>query len=228
MKIAICDDISSERTKIKNYCEALGFKNISLFSSGEELLAESDLTSFELIFLDIEMGEQSGIDVKNSLEHMSPSTSIVFTTTHEELMPDAFGRNVISFLTKPFTERSIKQCIKKAASFSKEFFPIEIDENIMLPCREILYLQSEHKHTIFHTAGDKTYSSRVPLKAWIERLNKYDFSPISRQAAINLKYYGTIKEKQVLLSDGTRLPVSRRHIPVLEKNFKTYMLSRIR
>lgn len=228
MKIAICDDSIREREQIKNYCLSLGYNNLSLYTSGEELLADPDLTSFNLLFLDIEMGEMSGIDVKRRLEHMIPSIFIVFTTSHQDLMQEAFGHNVISFLTKPFTERSIKQCIHKAACLSKDFFPIEINEQITLPCQDIIYLQAEHKYTVFHTINGNTYSSRIPLKSWYEKLTEFGFSPISRQAGINLKYYQEIKNRYVLLSNGDTLPVSRRHLTILEENFKSYMRNMMR
>ena len=87
MKIAICDDVI------------------------EDFLNAPDSSQFHLLFLDIEMKGLTGIELKTLLEKTNPSIFIVFTTTHEEMMPEAFGRNVISFLTKPLDLNSIKHCI---------------------------------------------------------------------------------------------------------------------
>ncbi|MDD5994888.1 MAG: LytTR family DNA-binding domain-containing protein [Clostridiales bacterium] len=112
----------------------------------------------------MEMNGINGIKVKELLSQTTPSTFIVFCTTHTEFMPEAFGRNVISFITKPFSQRSIQHCIEKASVLSKDFFMIQVDEHIVLPCGNILYLQAEQKYTIFYTNDGNSYSTRKPLK----------------------------------------------------------------
>lgn len=224
MKIGICDDIREEREQAKRYCQKLGYNDIALFSSGEELLNCTDLSMLNLLFLDIEMEGISGIDVKNKLEQTNPSTFIVFCTTHQELMPNAFGRNVISFLTKPFDQRPIEQCIKKAAFLSKEFYPISIDEKTAIPCKDILYLHAEQKYTIFYITNGKTFTTRKSLKNWAEELEALGFCPISRAAVINLKHYIKTNNKQVFLYNDIVLPISRRYLQILEKKFDEYIL----
>lgn len=227
MKIAICDDIFEERKRIQDYCHNLGYTNIVLYTCGEDFLNSSDIASINLLFLDIEMDNMTGIEVKNILERTNPSTYIVFTTTHQELMPEAFGRNVISFLTKPFTERSVKHCLTKATYLTMDFFPIAINEQTTIPCQDIVYLHSENKYTIFYTTDGNSISSRVPLTTWKDTLDEFGFCFISRSILINLKYYKEICKKSVILTNDIELPVSRRFLPALEDAFKHYTIRRI-
>ncbi len=224
MKIAICDDIESERNTINYYCKALGYNEISLFSSGRDFLESPEIDSFNLVFLDIEMDDIDGIEVKNILENTKPYIFIVFTTVHNELMPNAFGRNVISFLTKPFTERSIKQCINKALYLTKDFCPIIIDEKTSVPCKDILYIHAENKYSIFYTTDGKLLYSRNSLKSWSDKLKEFGFCPISRFAIINLKHYQKNIGKKVLISNNTIIPISRRYLQLLEDSFSSYKL----
>ncbi len=223
MRIGICDDFAPDRECIKEYCMNLGHEEVYTYSSGEELLESPEYQSLNLLFLDIELDGINGIQIKDMLERTTPSTFIVFCTTHNELMPAAFGRSVINFLTKPYTEHSIDNCIKRAAFLDRDYYPISIDEAIALPCRDILYLCTEQKYTIFHTKDGETYSGRKPLRDWAEELEDLGFCPISRSAIINLKYYVKIKNYQVILSGNVSLPVSRRHKTALEKRFHSYM-----
>lgn len=230
MKIGICDDQSEERNLLTEYCHHLGYQNISTFSSGSELLNSPELTSLDLVFLDIEMDGISGIEVKKQLEQVSPTTLIVFCTTHQELMPDAFGRNVIFFLTKPIAEHAVEQCIKQAAYFLKDFYPIVIDKNVTLTCRDILYLQSEHKYTNIYTEDGTSYLTRKALREWKEELSELGFCAISRSAVINLKYYTKLIEKnrKVLMQNGVTIPISRHYQNELREKMDAFMLHRIR
>ncbi len=225
MKIGICDDNEMEREQLKKFCLKAGYDDTVFFSSGEELLEYEELTSLNLLFLDIEMEGPNGIEIKNNLWRLSPFTRIAFCTTHQEMMADAFGQNVISFLNKPLSGHLVARCIKRAAFLIKDFSPISINEKTLVPCNDILYLQSEQKYTIFHMRDGETVSSRKTLKEWTKELETFDFCAVSRSALINLKHYKKTENKQVLLHGGISLPLSRRFVRPLEKAFDTYMLS---
>ena len=153
MKIAICDDVIEEQNELQTFCQQLGYCDISLFSCGEDFLNAPDSSQFHLLFLDIEMKGLTGIELKALLEKTNPSIFIVFTTTHEEMMPEAFGRNVISFLTKPLDLNSIKHCLTKATYLQMDFFPIAINDCVFIPCQDILYLHSENKYFLYYKWG---------------------------------------------------------------------------
>jgi len=174
------------------------------------------------------MKDMTGIEVKNILEKSSPFTLIIFITSHNEQIKDAFGRNVISFISKPFSEISIRHNIEKAAYLSHNFLPVKIDDNIAVPCEEILYLCSEQKYSIFHTKNGNSFSSRKSMKEWAKELEEFNFCPISRSIIINLKHYKKIQEKKVILHNGISFPISRRYTNLLKQKFDEYVLNMLR
>lgn len=102
MKIAICDDQKIYRDDILAHCKRLLCEEGSVYkvyTSGEELLTSGEM--FDFLFLDIEMTGMDGIQVKELLEQQSIQGKIIFLTSHEERMREAFGANVIGFLRKP-------------------------------------------------------------------------------------------------------------------------------
>ena len=228
MKIGICDDDAKVREQLKNLCCKLGYNDIYQFESGEELLDSDICSSLTLLFLDIEMNGMTGIEVKKTLEKSSPFTLIIFNTSHNEQVKDAFGRNVISFISKPFSEISLRTNIEHAAYLSRNFLPIKIDENTSIPCQDILYLSSEHKYSIFYTENGNSYSSRQTLKEWAKKLDDFDFCPISRSTIINLKHYKKIQDKKVILYNGMTFPISRRYSNLLKLKFDEYALGMLR
>lgn len=225
MKIGICDDNEMERRQLKQFCTEAGYSDTIFFSSGEELLESPELTSIGLLFLDIEMDGINGIEVKNRLERLSPLTQIAFCTTHQEMVSDAFGHNVVSFLDKPLSGHLVARCIKRTAFLIKDFSPISVNNENLVPCSSILYLQSEQKYTVFHLRDGRTVSSRKTLKDWTGELEDYDFCAISRSAVINLKHYIKTENKKVLLRDNITLPLSRRFVQSLETAFASYLLT---
>lgn len=224
MKIAICDDNEQDCLVIKKYCEANGYSDILLFHSGNELFACPHLDTLNLLFLDIEMDDLSGIEVMHQLELRCPFTLIVFSTSHNDLMADAFGRNVIAFISKPCREMSITMSIKKAECLSMEFTPIKINSKISLPCSSILYLEYKQKYTTFIDINEQSYLSHDSLVHWCEKLLPYGFSQISRSHAINLKHYKGIKHKKIQLPNNLQLDISRRYLSSFEENHEAYML----
>lgn len=228
MKIGICDDVAEARQQIMDLCRKLGYEDIFLFQSGEELIESPECSSLTLLFLDIEMNGMNGIEVKNILEQSCPFTLIIFYTTHQELMPDAFGRNVISFISKPFSEQSIKHSIEKASFLSRDFYPVKIDDKTAIPCKDILYLHAEQKYTIFYTEDGRSFTSRKSLKDWGKELDELGFCPVSRSAVINLKHYMKIYEKKIILYNNMSIPISRRYMNLLKQKFDTYMFRMLR
>lgn len=224
MKIAICDENEQDCLTIKKICETNGYPDIHLFQSGNELLACPHLNNLNILFLNIELNGLSGIEIMHQLEIRCPFTLIVFTASHNDLMSDAFGRNVISFMLKPFQEISIISSIKKAEYLSIEFTPIKINSKIFLPCSNILYLEYKQKYSTFIDINGQSYLSHNSLIYWCKKLLPHGFSQISRSNAINLKYYKGIHEKKVLLINNTQLDVSRRYLSVLKENHNAYML----
>lgn len=225
MKIGICDDTAQDRTYIENICRDLGYTDIYLYSSGEELLQSPELSSLTLLFLDIKMSGMSGIEVKNQLELTVPSIMIVFCTNHKDSIEKAFGRNVIFFFTKPMVEREIKKVINKAALLSKRFYKLKIDDSHVILCQDVLYLKTEQKYTIFHTTDGKMISSREPLKKWLGILKDLGFCPVSRSAIINLNYYQKQEKQRVYLNDGSSVAVSRRCLQTLKEASELYKIS---
>lgn len=224
MKIGICDDDKKEREHVEALCHSLGYEETCSYTSGEELLRSPELSSLTLLFLDIEMGDINGIQIKDRLEHTSPATLIVFCTSHSELMEGAFGRNVIYFLTKPLSGHSVQIALNKASFFTKDFYRLRINQDTSLLCQNILYLHTEQKYTVFYTMDGTTASSRKSLKSWIEELDLLGFCPVSRSTVINLKYYTKTDEKHVYLCHDTILSVSRRYLPKLKERHDAYML----
>lgn len=211
MRIGICDDNIDELNNINSICQNLGYNNIFSFSSGQALLEDNNL-SLDLLFLDIEMDQINGIELKNHFEQNSVTTLIVFTTSHTELMQDAFGKNVISFIPKPCSEHAVAMCIERAAFLLHDYYQIGTDDGITLISRDVLYMRAEQKYTIIYTTDGNSYHSRKPISQWIIELYRVGYCQISRSVIINMIHYKDIHGNEIVLTNGNKQRVSRRYL----------------
>ena len=69
---------------------------IETFTDGKEVLEGE----YDILILDIEMENLDGISVKNNFQSRKKDTIIIFVTSHDEMMNQAFGVNVMGFVTK--------------------------------------------------------------------------------------------------------------------------------
>ena len=91
LRIAITDDLNSEREKLSSAIIApfskvgLNVGNIDEYTSGEELLRQFSAGRYDLIFLDIYMGGMSGVETAKRIRTLDKNVMLVFVTTSERV-----------------------------------------------------------------------------------------------------------------------------------------------
>lgn len=89
--------------------KALPDATIMGFTRPTELLQFARNNPIFLAFLDIEMGQHSGLDVCKSLLKLNPRTNVVFLTAYMEYSFDAWETGACGFLLKPLTEEAVRK-----------------------------------------------------------------------------------------------------------------------
>ena len=108
LRIAICDDIYDARLTLRSALErALERQGIRgrfwEFSSGEGLLRwlERHAGELDLVFLDLEMGELSGMETARRLRGADPGLQLVFVTAYADQVFDGYSVGALGYLLKP-------------------------------------------------------------------------------------------------------------------------------
>ena len=68
---------------------------------------------FDIVFLDIYLPGENGVDVAGELQRVSPETGIAFVTTSEEHAVDAFSLHALHYLVKPVTTEGIVEAFRR-------------------------------------------------------------------------------------------------------------------
>ena len=236
--IAICDDDTRICNVLNEYVnkyfgESKKEIELKIFNSGEKLLKELGEKEIEvnLLFLDIEMPGRNGIEVKKVLETDKHVEKILFVTSHQEIMQEAFGMKVVGFVDKPFKEETIVKWIGKVykeysnrKSESKKVIEIGGES---FKATDIKYIRSEGNYIICRMEDDtESNALRSAIAPVLEQLDDA-FKRIHRSYVINLKYVEKVRYKGVTMVGGEVLPIGRQYIDETKKAYDEYILAKV-
>ena len=187
----------------------------------------------DLVFLDVELNNQTGFDIFDRLEHRT--FSVIFVTAHEEYAIEAIRSNAIDYLLKPIQIAELKGAVAKVLErraeqtkddlqaileLAKKDTSVDYDR-ISIPTKngfefvlqeEIVYCESDSNYTVFHLANKSRLVASKTLKAFECKLNPDKFFRIHRSYIINLnrvRKYLSGKGGEVVMDNGSYVTVSR-------------------
>ncbi|MBR6767544.1 MAG: response regulator transcription factor [Clostridia bacterium] len=110
IRVIIADDDSGMRLIMRRLVEkAEGYEIVGEAVNGKQLIEMYDEMHPEVILLDVEMPEMTGVECARAIQDRDPRTIMVFATAHEEYMANAFEVYAFDYLVKPFrVERAMK------------------------------------------------------------------------------------------------------------------------
>ena len=188
----------------------------------------------DLVFVDIQMPDLTGIEFVRSLEN---ATKIIFTTAYEKYALDGFKLNAIDYLLKPFSYEEFLKAAQKARKLTEleAGVPHLVEDN-----NQFLFLKSEYKirrinfNDILYIEGlkdyikvytrseDKTVLSLCSMKALEQKLPEDKFMRVHRSFIVNLDQIETIERSRIIFGK-TYIPVSDQYKDkfqeFLDKNF---------
>lgn len=219
MRIAIVDDISSERDIL------YGMLNIQLsrlslnagiseFGSGTDFLSAAGKERFDLAFLDIYMGSENGVDTARALRRFDADCLLVFITTSRDHALDGFRVRAFHYLVKPYTDEDLAalfdEIVKRLPAPDKYIDINTVGGIVRLRFQEILYAEHyQHQIHIYRNDGSKAVTRRTFRDFTAELSSDGRFFLCSRGLIVNLEYAEDFDGTDFILKNGKRLPVSR-------------------
>jgi DNA-binding LytR/AlgR family response regulator len=214
MKIAICDDenifLSDLEQKIYKHISRLDCE-VFPFLSAEELLASSE--SFDLIFLDIEMGGMDGMSAARQIREKDYEIPIVFLTSHTEMAIEGYEVNAFRFLKKPVDDAKLIQTLQDIQLLKASHKGVLIKsagEEILVIPSEVLFLESDNNNVRIITSSG-SFTTRMKLGEAVDIFNKINdtIRKVHRCSAVNLDHVARLRDREAVLDDGSVIGISR-------------------
>lgn len=204
---ALIDDeqiaINNLSKMIDLYCPQLIVSGTATsFEEGIKLMNSQD---FDVLFLDINIGENTGFDLINCL--IDKPENIVLVTAYEEFALKSFDFGVTDYLLKPVSPRRLIQCVEKilkreqltkihSDNIKKDKILIySKDGSIVLEIDKILYIESDRSYSNIFTKDNQKYTTSKNLRAHeliFESIQCHDFVRVHKSYLVNLKYISKI------------------------------------
>ena len=235
MKAVIIDDEKRARhlllQLITAYCPQIQQTlEASDLASGVSVIKEEQP---ELVFLDIEMPNQSGLDILDYFEEPI-NFKIIFVTAYNQYAIEAFKISAIDYLLKPIDTQELQSAVVKAQeaieanNLTQQFeklraslqqisinkIALEIPKGIMFASHEdIIYFEADSMYTNVQLKNGKTKTICKPLKHFVAQLEENAmFFKCHRSYLINLKYVDELIKEDgdfLLMNNQKRIPISR-------------------
>lgn len=178
-----------------------------------ELLGKED---FDILFLDVEMPEMSGVEFLKRIQ-LPKNCSIIFTTAYSEYAVEAFQLNATHYLMKPAVEEELIKAVRKV-SLGKMEAKKDDSKLSIYDGEEYLILD---KNDIIRLEGDGSYTKVIMINRTIlaskrmgyfeKKLNQDQFFRCHNSHVVNvneIKKLGKSKSNYLVMSNEDVIPIS--------------------
>lgn len=216
MNCLVIDDEEISRKAVEMCIKRTDFLNLSAsFSNVTDAISFIAANKVDIIFLDIEMPEITGIDF---LKNFKSSSQIIIVSGKKEYAAEAFDFNVTDYLVKPVEyARFLKAAIKASEirtnlqvsqSESDDIFIKKESRLIKLNAKDIVWVEALADYVNVYCSNNERHTLLATMKLMEDKLKKVDFARIHRSYIIRLDKIKEIEENSVSVG-GKTLPISR-------------------
>lgn len=232
IKVAICDDDLSVKSDIKKMVENILIREeqdykITEYENGEILIADMDEQRYDIVLLDICMPVITGVEVANKITEIWGNTNVIFVTNRNDLVFEALTCNPFRFVRKECLENGIEEAvtalITKICNDTFIMYFGDKKEQYSFRINDLLYIESEKHYVFVHLEDGKIYKVRTKMGVLEKKLSPYGFLKIHISILVNVRKIRRITNKDVLLTNGVKLPVSRSNSDKIKLRFSDEM-----
>jgi len=198
-----------------------------MYSNTEDARLMLTQQNLDLIFLDIHLPEESGLDFAKIVP---PSIQIIFTTAYANYALESYELNTLDYLLKPIAEDRLKKALDKVVHYfqnrskekevatPKDHIFVKADRKLYrLELNEIQYIEAMKDYVMIHTP-DRKLMVAMNIKTIFNQLPSVDFVRVNKSFVVNLNNIESV--------DNHWVTVASVEIP-LGASFKEDLLKRI-
>ena len=229
MKIIIFDDSKREADDLKaslNY--ALNkLKLTATYDSFDRINHEIDFSQYDLVFLDIEIGEDSGIEFGRQIREANPYLPIMLTTNFKQYAIEGYKIKADRYFLKPIDKfelyLELKDILKDAIRNSKYIYDEKICFN-QIYFNDIYYVEVINRKSIIHNKKYGELESSKTLKEWNDIFEDYGFAQSHKAFLINLHNIKLYDGNHVVLMNDEKLDITRHYKESFEAAYIKYIV----
>lgn len=232
INIGICDDEASMRrllrAPLEQKLQLLGADyRIFEYDCGETLLTRPETEWLDILFLDIELKQLSGMETARNLRKRDSHTLLIFVTAYPDFVFQGYEVHAFHYILKPYENQKImkvlEQAIKELGQNREHYFTLEQKSGTTkIPAKKILAFSSDRRKIIISLEDGNKLEFYGKLDAVETDLPDY-FIRCHNRHLVNLNYV-TALEKDGCTLRSQSFPVSRAYRQSVEIAFTRLLL----
>lgn len=206
------EPLALERTK--EYVLKMPFLDLcATFDNALDALAFLKTHKVDLIFLDINLGEISGIQL---LETAAIKCQVILTTAYQEYAVKGFDLKVADYLLKPFTferfiqavDRAVNNLPKKQTAAASNFIFVKTENRLeRVALREIIFIEGMRDYRRIHTATGKRIMTLQTFAEFERQISSQIICRVHKSYMISLDKIESIEKDRIKIKDRI-IPIS--------------------
>lgn len=201
---------------IENFCSRIDYIQLEkTFTKTEEAHKHLRKQPVDLVFLDVQMPKQNGMEFYASVEQ---EILVIFTTAFSEYAVEGFNVSATDYLLKPFSFERFKIAAEKAKSAYETKNQIQNSEPQYLFIRadyslnkilvsDILFIEGLDDYLKIHIEGQKNIVARMTMKSIMEKLNLSEFIRVHRSFIVPVSKIEKVRNKIIYIGEE-EIPLS--------------------
>ncbi|MDE5931731.1 MAG: LytTR family DNA-binding domain-containing protein [Lachnospiraceae bacterium] len=219
LRVALCDDEAASRDALRILLEKILMEGseevVYEFSSGANAVSwlRKHPGEIDLLFLDVEMEGQSGMESAERIREFDTDLMIVFVTGHADYVFDGYRTGALDYLMKPVKTQKLMELLhrvrEKMRQEENDIFIVRNTDGLWrFRLHDILYFYSDRRKVILVTKkGEHSFYDKLEN---VEKRLTERFIRIHQRFLINPEYVDCLNADSVLLN-GQELPCSRKY-----------------
>lgn len=213
MRIYICDDekliLKELEKEIKCHVPEAA---ILCFDTGSKLLEKIEVSACDVLFLDIDMPEISGMYIAKALSGLCKPPLLVFVTSHDELVYESLQYHPFGFIRKSHfkleIEKVLNDCREQLESSKRRFYFRTAGKDAALFLADILYFEADGNYLKVYT-NKESYRFRSTVTAVENSLAHDGFVRVHKGFLVNQSAVRLIGSEEIELTDGTHISLGK-------------------
>ena len=233
-KIAICDDEQSFITEFKEQLSELATEmeyTVTEYKSGEALLSKHTCGKYDIILLDIEMGEINGIETARLIRETDKDVSIAFLTNYSSFALEGYSVRAERYILKNQPKQLYKE---QLSSLLMEYdrkhtlFRFTSSGTVFAArLSDILYFEVYIRKIYLHTAdSDKPFEFYGKLSKLEEEYSSHGFVRAGKSYLINISKIKLLEKDSVIMKNGASIPLPRSARSKVADSYLKYLSGR--
>lgn len=230
----ICDDCLGFAEKLKKTIDTYSAKDreneIKVFDSAKALLFAFREKMADAVFLDIDMPQMSGFEAAEALQGIKEDIPIVFVTGYDDKVYQSYEYQPFWFIRKSHIDdvgAILPRLFKKLdamAEQKRQTVNLKTENSVIeVDIGSLLYIEAMKNNIIIHdrVSGDKTV--RCKMESAEKQLSSHGAARIQRGILVNLRCISKITSREVILTDGTHLGLSRLKAEAVKEQYHDFI-----